>query len=169
QPQVASAPAAPVPRPAPAASETGPGAAAALSGAPAADPLVAQYEAGYALYEKGDHAAAEKALRAFAQANPRHPRASNASYWAGRALMQQNLPGDAARVFYGGYQANPKGQRAHNSLLWLARALLQTQGPKAGKAACDTLAQLEKSFPDKLSGQFAADVATTRVQAKCTP
>ncbi|MGL6042689.1 MAG: tetratricopeptide repeat protein, partial [Sandaracinobacteroides sp.] len=113
QPQVASAPAAPVPRPAPAASETGPGAAAALSGAAAADPLVAQYEAGYALYEKGDHAAAEKALRAFAQANPGHPRASNASYWAGRALMQQNLPGDAARVFYGGYQANPKGQRAH--------------------------------------------------------
>jgi TolA-binding protein len=83
--------------------------------------------------------------------------------------MQQDLPGEAARVFYAGYQANPKGQRAHNSLLWLAKALLQTPGPKAAKAACDTLIQLDKSFPDKLTGQFAADVSATRAQAKCTP
>jgi TolA-binding protein len=135
---------------------------------PAVDPVVARYEAAYSLYEKGDWVAAEKALRAFAQANPKHPRASNASYWAGRSLMQQQLPGEAARVFYAGYQNAPKGQRAHNSLLWLAKALLQTEGPKAQKAACDTLDQLEKAFPDKLTGAFAAETATTRAQAKCT-
>jgi TolA-binding protein len=133
----------------------------------AADPLTAQYEAGYALYQKGDYEGAEAALKAFAQANPTHPRASNASFWAGRALMQQQQFGEAARVFYGGYQANPKGQRAHNSLLWLARALLETKGPKAQKAACDTLDQLAKSFPDRMTGQFAADAAATRAQAKC--
>jgi TolA-binding protein len=135
--------------------------------AAATDPLTAQYEAGYALYQKGDYQGAERALRAFAQANPTHPRASNASFWAGRALMQQQQFGEAARVFYGGYQANPKGQRAHNSLLWLARALLETKGPKAQKAACDTLDQLAKSFPDRMTGQFAADAAATRAQAKC--
>lgn len=135
--------------------------------APAADPLTAQYEASYALYQKGDYAGAERALRAFAQANPTHPRASNASFWAGRSLMQQQQFGEAARVFYGGYQANPKGQRAHNSLLWLAKALLETKGPKAQKAACDTLDQLNKAFPDRMTGQFAADAAATRAQAKC--
>jgi TolA-binding protein len=138
---------------------------AAAEAAP--DPLAAQYEAGYALYQQGDFAAAERALRAFAEANPTHPRASNASFWAGRALMQQRQFGEAARVFYGGYQTNPKGQRAHNSLLWLARALLETKGPKAQKAACDTLDQLAKSFPDRMTGQFAADTATTRAQAQC--
>ena len=161
------------PSPAPAAAagvgQPAPGQAAAASPpAPAAaDPLVAQYEAGYALYQKGDYAGAERALRAFAQANPTHARASNASFWAGRSLMQQQQFGEAARVFYSGYQANPKGQRAHNSLLWLARALLETKGPKAQKAACDTLDQLSKAFPDRMTGQFAADAAATRAQAKC--
>lgn len=142
---------------------TGPGAATSA----AADPLTAQYEAGYALYQAGDFAGAERALRSFAQSNPTHPRASNASFWAGRSLMQQKQFGEAARVFYGGYQANPKGQRAHSSLLWLARALLETKGPKAQKAACDTLDQLAKSFPDRMTGQFAADTAATRAQARC--
>jgi TolA-binding protein len=82
--------------------------------------------------------------------------------------MQQQQYGEAARVFYGGYQANPKGQRAHNSLLWLAKALLETKGPKAQKAACDTLDQLNKAFPDRMTGQFAADAAATRAQAKCS-
>jgi TolA-binding protein len=140
---------------------------AAAPGAAPADPLVAQYEAGYALYQKGDYAGAERALKAFAQANPAHPRASNASFWAGRSLMQQQQYGEAARVFYGGYQASPKGQRAHNSLLWLAKALLETKGPKAQKAACDTLDQLAKAFPDRMTGQFAADAAATRAQAQC--
>ena len=76
---------------------------------------------------------------------------------------------NAARTFYAGYQNSPKGQRAHNSLLWLAKALLETKGPKSAKAACDTLDQLSKSFPDRLTGQFAADAAATRAQAKCTP
>ena len=147
----------------PKAAPAGQGAAAA----PATDPLTAQYEAGYALYQQGDFAGAEKALRAFAQANPTHPRASNAAFWAGRSLMQQKQFGEAARVFYAGYQANPKGQRAHNSLLWLAKALLETKGPKAQKATCDTLDQLSRSFPDRMTGQFAADTAVTRAQAKC--
>jgi TolA-binding protein len=168
-----AAPARPAPgaaaRPAPGASEgpTPAQPATAPEAAPAADPLTAQYEAGYALYQKGDYAGAERALKAFAQANPTHPRASNASFWAGRALMQQQQYGEAARVFYGGYQANPKGQRAHNSLLWLAKALLETKGPKAQKAACDTLDQLGKAFPDRMTGQFAADAAATRALAKC--
>ncbi|TPE58460.1 tetratricopeptide repeat protein [Sandaracinobacter neustonicus] len=134
-----------------------------------ADPLTAQYEAGYALYEKGDFAGAEKALKSFVEANPKHARASNAAFWAGRAQLQQGDPANAARTFYAGYQNSPKGQRAHNSLLWLAKSLLETKGPKSVKAACDTLDQLGKSFPDRMTGQFAADVAATRAQAKCTP
>jgi TolA-binding protein len=164
----AAKPATTAPKPAPgAAAAAVPPATAPGAATPASDPLTAEYEAGYALYQKGDYAGAERALRAFAQANPTHPRASNASFWAGRSLMQQQQYGEAARVFYGGYQANPKGQRAHNSLLWLAKALLETKGPKAQKAACDTLDQLNKAFPDRLTGQFAADAAATRAQAQC--
>jgi TolA-binding protein len=155
------------PAPATESPSTAPAPAAAAAGTAATDPLVAQYEAAYALYERKDFAGAEKALRAFAQANPTHPRASNANYWAGRALMQQGMAGEAARVFYAGYQAAPKGQRAHNSLLWLAKALLETRGPKAVKAACDTLDQLARSFPDRMTGAFAADAAATRAQAQC--
>lgn len=156
---------------APAADQQAPTAAAPAAVPPAAsaatDPLTTQYEAAYALYELKDFAGAEKALRVFAQANPAHPRASNANFWAGRALMQQGQPAEAARVFYAGYQAQPKGQRAHNSLLWLAKALLETRGPKAVKAACDTLDQLARSFPDRMTGAFAADAAATRAQAQC--
>ncbi len=167
KPPAAGLPPARAPSAAPPAAAPAPAPGAAAT--PAADPLTAQYEAGYALYEKGDYAGAEKALKAFVAANPKHARASNAAFWAGRAQMQQGQPADAARTFYAGYQNSPKGQRAHNSLLWLAKALLETKGPKSAKAACDTLDQLSKSFPDRLTGQFAADAAATRAQAKCTP
>lgn len=129
----------------------------------AADPEQ-QYQAAYRLYTAGDYPGAVAALEAFVKAHPQHPRASNAQFWAGRAYMAQQMHREAARAFLAGYQNWPRGERAHNSLLWLARALLAMN---QRQPACQTLDQLRTAFPDRLTGSFAAEAASTRQQARC--
>jgi tol-pal system protein YbgF len=131
---------------------------------PGLEPAEAAYRAGYAKYVARDYAGAVRDLTAFVEANPKHPRASNAQFWAGRAMLAQNQTAQAAKAFLAGYQNYPRGERAHNSLLWLGRALLAMKQPKA---ACQALDQLQTAYPDRLTGQFATDVAATRSQAKC--
>jgi tol-pal system protein YbgF len=157
---------------------TGTGAAAAAATTPpkpspsagsapaaaAVDPVEARYREGYALYTAGDYPAAYKALSEFVAANPKHARASNAQFWAGRSLLAQGRTADAAKAFLAGYQKYPRGERAHNSLLWLGKSLVDLKQPTA---ACQALDQLKTAYPDRLVGQFAADTAATRAQAKC--
>lgn len=131
---------------------------------PAGDPIEAAYLAGYEKYTAKDYSGAVKDLTAFVEANPKHARASNAQFWAGRAMMAQGQNAQAAKAFLAGYQNYPRGQRAHNSLLWLGRSLLAMDQEKA---ACQALDQLRTAYPDRLTGQFATDVASTRKQAKC--
>jgi tol-pal system protein YbgF len=147
---------------APASKPAAPPAAGAAAGG--LDPVEAAYRAGYAKYTARDYAGAAKDLTAFVEANPKHPRASNAQFWAGRAMLAQNQTAQAAKAFLAGYQNYPRGERAHNSLLWLARSLLMMNQPKA---ACQALDQVRTAYPDRLTGQFATDVAATRTQAKC--
>lgn len=129
-----------------------------------ADALEARYREGYGLYTAGDYAAAYKALSDFAEANPKHARASNAQFWAGRALLAQGKTADAAKAFLGGYQKFPRGERAHNSLLWLGKSLVDLKQPAA---ACQALDQLTTAYPDRITGQFANDLTAARTQAKC--
>ena len=130
----------------------------------ATDDAEAQYRAGYQLYVDGKHAEAAAMLGAFVAANPKHVRASNAQFWAGRALLAQGKTAEAAKAFLTGYQQYPRGERAHNSLLWLGKSLIELKQPKA---ACQALDQLQTAYPDKLTGQFAADATAARAQAKC--
>lgn len=139
-------------------------AATGTDAAAAADPAEARYRAGYALYTSGDYPGAYKALSAFVGANPKHARASNAQFWAGRSLLAEGRTADAAKAFLAGYQQFPRGERAHNSLLWLGKSLLELKQPAA---ACQALDQLKTAYPDRLTGQFAADTAAARAQAKC--
>lgn len=132
--------------------------------AAAADDAEAQYRAGYQLYVDGRQAEAATALAAFVSANPKHVRASNAQFWAGRALLAQGKAAEAAKAFLTGYQQYPRGERAHNSLLWLGKSLIELKQPKA---ACQALDQLQTAYPDKLTGQFAADATAARALAKC--
>ena len=146
---------------APAPAVTPPGTASEPAGG---DPIEAQYLRGYALYTAGNHAAAATALEAFVKAHPKHARASNAQFWAGRAKLAQGNAPEAAKAFLAGYQQYPRGERAHNSLLWLGKSLLQMN---QAKAACQALDQLRTAYPDRMTGQFAADSKATRAQAKC--
>lgn len=146
-------------------------AAAAASAAPAPEPPVAapadpeaQYLAAYALYTGKDYARAATELEAFARANPKHPRASNAQYWAGRAEMQLGRHAEAAKLFLAGYQTWPRGQRAAESLLWLGKALTAMRQPKA---ACQALDQLRTAYPDRLTGALAAENTRARAEAQC--
>jgi TolA-binding protein len=152
----------PIPSAAPEAQPAAP--APAPSAAGTADAIEARYMEGYRLYTAGQHAAAAKALGAFAAAHPRHARASNAMFWQGRALMAQNQPAEAAKIFLAGYKEHPRGERAHNSLLWLGRALVALEQPRA---ACQALDELRQSYPDRITGGFATELAATRAQARC--
>lgn len=160
-------PATVTPPPPPAAPESQPAATAAApvpAAEPGVDPIEAAYLAGYGKYTAKDYAGAQKDLEAFVAKNPKHARASNAQFWAGRSLMAQGQNAQAAKAFLAGYQNYPRGQRAHNSLLWLGKSLLAMDQQKA---ACQALDQLRTAYPDRLTGQFATDVASTRKQAKC--
>lgn len=132
--------------------------------ASAADAAEARYREGYALYTSGDYPGASKALTAFVSANPKHARASNAQFWVGRSLLAQGRTADAAKAFLAGYQQFPRGERAHNSLLWLGKSLIELKQPAA---ACQALDQLKTAYPDRLTGQIAADTSAARAQAKC--
>lgn len=132
--------------------------------ASAADAAEARYREGYALYTSGDYPGASKALAAFVAANPKHARASNAQFWVGRSLLAQGKTADAAKAFLAGYQQFPRGERAHNSLLWLGKSLIELKQPAA---ACQALDQLKTAYPDRLTGQIAADTSAARAQAKC--
>ncbi len=166
-PTVVTPPAAkpPVAKP-PAAKPPAEAAPAPAAATPPADALEQAYRDGYALYISGKYAEAATALSAFAEANPKHARASNAQFWAGRSLLAQGKTADAAKAFLAGYQKFPRGERAHNSLLWLGKSLIELNQPKA---ACQALDQLRTAYPDRLTGQVAADATAARAQAKCAP
>lgn len=130
---------------------------------PAATPEEA-YQAAYGFYKARDWQAASAELSAFAAANPKSPRASNAQYWAGRAEMEQGRHAEAAKLFLSGYKTWPQGAMAASSLLWLGKALIAMKQPKA---ACDALNQLRTAYPDRLTGSLATEAQAARAEARC--
>lgn len=122
------------------------------------------YRQAYALYTEQQYAAAQIALEKFVADYPKHARTADAQFWAGRSLQEQGRTADAAKTFLKGYQDHPESERAHNSLLWLSRMLIELNQPGA---ACQSLDQLKTSYPQRLTGQFAADVKAARSKARC--
>ncbi len=104
-----------------------------------------QYKHAFSLLRQADYAEAERALTAFLEAHPEHPRAANAHYWLGETYYARKDFTQAAVAFAKGYQRFPDGAKAQDNLLKLALSL-----GSLGKQpeACASLAQLATQFPD---------------------
>lgn len=104
-----------------------------------------QYKHAFSLLRQADYAEAERALTAFLEAHPDHPRAANAHYWLGETYYARKDFAQAAVAFARGYQNFPDGAKAQDNLLKLALSL-----GSLGKQpeACASLAQLAVQFPD---------------------
>jgi TolA-binding protein len=57
------------------------------------------YRQGYALFHRGDYAAAEQALRAYLQVRPASPHADQGLFWLGESLLAAGKQSDAVQVF----------------------------------------------------------------------
>jgi len=104
-----------------------------------------QYKHAFSLLRQADYVEAERALTAFLDAHPDHPRAANAHYWLGETYYARKDFTQAAVAFAKGYQNFPEGAKAQDNLLKLALSL-----GSLGKQpeACASLAQLAVQFPD---------------------
>lgn len=131
---------------------------------PTAEVGEAAYRAGFALYQAGNDAGAQKAFADFLRDHPDHARTSHASFWTGRSQMRQNLPAPAAKTFLETYQKYPRGERAPNALLWLGKALTVM---KRNEAACQALDELRKVYPDRLTGALLTEANAARADARC--
>jgi tol-pal system protein YbgF len=134
--------------------------------AASADPIEAEYRAGYALVESKQYARAETALAAFVAKHPKHARASNAQYWLGRTYFAQNRPAEAARVLVENYKARPEGERARESLLWLGKSLMAISPPRKA-AACETYQELEDGYGKTLTASLRTQLTEARAAAGC--
>jgi TolA-binding protein len=147
----ASAPSAPAPAPAPPrptadepAQPTEETAAAETPPAPV-DEAEAAYNAGYRLWNAGNHGEAQRALGAAAERFPNSPWTSWMRNLEGRAYLDDDKPATAARVFLANYQNNPRGARAADSLYFLGQALTRlNRRPEA----CRVYAELASVYPE---------------------
>jgi tol-pal system protein YbgF len=128
-------PAAPTPPPAP---------AAAIPVLPEGTPKE-QYDFAVRLLFEQKYDQAETVLQAFLGAHPNDPLASNAQYWLGETYYVRQDYATAANVFAEGYKKYKDGAKAADSLLKLAMSLASSE---KREAACFTLAELDKVFPD---------------------
>ena len=88
---------------------------------------------------------AETVLQAFLGAYPNDALASNAQYWLGESYYVRQDFAAAAKVFAEGYKKYKDGAKAADNLLKLAMSLASSE---KREAACFTLAELNKVFPD---------------------
>ncbi|MFQ5878172.1 MAG: tol-pal system protein YbgF [Acidobacteriota bacterium] len=79
---------------------------------PAAGTPVGLYRRGYALYHRGEYAAAETALRSFLAADPDGPQADNAQYWIGECYYARGLYEEAVAEFRKVTERYPSGNKA---------------------------------------------------------
>ena len=127
------------PSPTPAAAET-----ATIPVLPEGTPKE-QYNFAIGLLFEQKYDQAETVLRAFLGAHPNDSLASNAQYWLGETYYVRQDYATAANVFADGYKKYKDGAKAADSLLKLAMSLASSE---QGEAACFTLAELDKVFPD---------------------
>jgi tol-pal system protein YbgF len=104
-----------------------------------------QYEFAKNLLFRQEYDQAETVLRAFLGAHPNDVLASNAQYWLGETYYVRQDYDTAAIVFTEGYKKYKDGAKAPDSLLKLAMSLSSSE---KREAACFTLAELDKVFPD---------------------
>lgn len=102
------------------------------------------YDQGLSLHRDGDHAEAEKVLKAFMASHPKDPLASSAQFWLADTYFQRKQYEQAAILFAEGYKTYPKGNKAPDSLLKLAQSF---SALNKKRESCIALAQLAAEFP----------------------
>ena len=122
---------------------TGPGPGGPGAGAAQGTPEQ-QYQAAFDLINAHDYPAAEAAMRAFLQRNPKHALASNAQFWLGETYYVRNDYQNAAAAYAEGYKNYPKGNKAPDTLLKLGMSL---SALKKDQDACAVYDRLAKEFP----------------------
>jgi tol-pal system protein YbgF len=105
----------------------------------------AQYDHAFKLLSDRDYAKAEKALRAFVEAHPKHKLAGNAQDWLGETHYVRENYNQAAVVFAEGFRTYPDSRKAPANLLKLGITLAKID--KVDKA-CRLFSELQKRFPD---------------------
>jgi len=108
-------------------------------------PPQAQYEHAFKLLRERDYAKAEKAMKAFVDAHPKHKLAGNAKYWLGETYYVRGEYNQAAVVFAEGFRSYPDSRKAPDNLLKLGITLAKID--KVDKA-CRLFSELQKRFPD---------------------
>jgi tol-pal system protein YbgF len=117
-------------------------AATPAAAAPAGTPKE-QYDRAFGLLSQANYAAAEGALRAFVEQNPKDPLAGNAKYWLGETYYVRGDYQQAAVTFAEAYQEYPDNAKAPDNLLKLGLAL----GALGSTSdACGTLSELQKRY-----------------------
>ena len=130
------------------------------------DPIEAEFQAAYSLYQNKRYGEAEVALAAFVAKRPKSRRAPHAQYWLGRAYFSDKQPGPAAKAFLDNYRNMPRGERAVDSLLWLGQSLMAITPPNPTEA-CRVYDEVTNSYATKLTPALTSQLAKGRTAAKC--
>ncbi len=125
---------------------------------PAPSSAQPQFDAAMDMLAKAQYDEARAAFRAFADANPKDPLASQAVYWIGDiAYVQKDYPG-AARAFAEEIKKYPTSARGPDSMLKLGQSLIAMGQKKEG---CTALGALPNRYPNA-SRTIAAQASGTR-------
>lgn len=135
---------------------------------PPVDPIEAEFQAAYSLYQNKRYTEAEVALAAFVTKRAKSKRASHAQYWLGRAYLSDKQPAPAAKAFLDNYRNMPKGERAPDSLVWLGQSLMAMTPPNPVKA-CEVYDEMTSVYATKLTPALTSQLAKGRATAKCAP
>jgi len=117
------------------------------------------YREGYALYHRGDHAGAERALRSFLRQVPGSPRADNAQYWIGETYYSRGLYREAISEFTRVVTDYPQGEKAAHAMYKIA---LCHEHLNEGPLARVNLEALVRAYPDS----DIAPLARERLQGR---
>jgi TolA-binding protein len=147
-------------RPAPAAPAP---ASTAPTGSVPDDPEEA-YNAGFRLWNAGQHAEAQRALEAAAARHPNTRWTSWMRNLQGRAALDQGQPATAARILLANYQDNPRGERAADSLFFLGQALTRLNRRPEACRVYDELAQVYPNMREFIRTRLPQ----ARADARCS-
>lgn len=134
----------------------------AVVAGPSGDPR-ADFKSARDLLLKGEFAGAETAFRSFVETYPDSDFAGEAQYWIGESLFVRELYTAAAEAYLATARDYPDSTRAADSLLKLALTF-ERLGER--KAACDTLRQLSRKYPDA-SEPIKRNLKKARAEFSC--
>lgn len=123
-----------------------------------------QYDRAHSLIVKQrEYGEAERVLRTFITANPKHSLTPNAHYWLGRTFFVRGDFENAAFAFAEGFQKFPKAEKAPANLLNLGMSLSRLG---KNREACTTYTRLLRTYRNA-DDSVKRRVKRERQRAKC--